>query len=1848
MKLSIRVSADAKPAAAELGRLRDEANSAAREIAQSGATAARGLTEISASARSVAAATNDVAGRIDRATGVLRDATGRDRAADSAAYGRQMNELRSAIDPLFAAGQRYKEGLRQIAEAERLGAVTATQAGAARARLKEAFAAHAAVLSGHAARTREAALAEQAGARAAAEAAAAQAQAAAAAQALRERYVPLEATKRQYVAAIKEVAAAERAGTLTAAEAAAARQRLKEGFAAAAQQARGAAGGFQLAGHQAANLSYQIQDIGVQLSMGTSPFIILAQQGPQIVSALGGVKETIEAVKAGLASLWATIIANPITALAALAGAAALTMLLFRDSAFDVEKALTDASDAMDRYTRFMRLANVLSGEAARLARARAEDERKVSIEKARQAVQETSAQLAAARRAAAGAAMVASRPIFLPGGGRIGGPGTGKGPSEEELKRLQQAADDAKIKLAELEQQARSLAGGMQFAAISARPLSEVIAGIAADQAWIQAARQGEAALRDLARQQAINTAETEAFRAAYAAAARDGMVSARELADITRLVAEAGDLAAERFDLTILANGMNQAEAAAAAFADRMEDVDRFLAEAAGGVTAAERALRPYATQIEALEDLKKREGLTTDQLASVEAKLNQVRLAGVVAMEDAEAALRLQNAERQREIELLERRNGLLERQAAGGRQGAVAAVQLARLDVQTRIDDQVRRRERELQEVRRQTADLTEEQITVELARYRAALETNAALEEEIRLRARAARAADSFGALTASLVEGDITDISAALGSFTTDLADLRAETGSWGEAIAKLGEEMLNSAEAGNALGNILGKVFGRSAAQQRNAQIGASIGSTAATLLGLPPGLGSFFGNIVGGLFGRGRAGERADRLAVQRAEDLNRLAQSMDAFIGAAGGADSAVRALDQEFASLSAEARRLGRDTADLEDAYRRRRQQAVADANNALSAELGRLTGDVSLLWQALRRENTALIDQARADEADLALARRVAAEREREWLDQRTTAELEALGAVVDAATLIRARMRDAVAAISTLLDRQLDQVRDAAQVVRQSARDWRDLQRSLRDAAAALRLNEAVSTLTPQQRLAESRTQYETARAAAARGDLGAGRQVAGAAQSYLEALRAWTGGSQYEAVFSQVQNDLLDLGVSAGALAGAAEYQAELLEQQVRLLEAIRDNLAGQVDEELLQQQLAALSVVQGLLAESNDLSLGLGTSLTGDQQRLRDAVTSVIREVRTSLDSGLNIVDAPAITRDLAILEAGLVGNNSAEAERYRAAIAVLRQTTADGLITAAEAGPTREALSVLGGIFAGGAAQNTDAVTSVIREVRASLDAGLNIVDAPGITRDLAILEAGLVGNNSAEAERYRAAIAVLRQTTADGLITAAEAGPTRDALAVLGGLLASVGGGTTAAVNSQTGQIIRLGDLSAEQRDAVLAGLGLSQTTAQLVATQTGAILTGTALTDTLTRISAQDVQLSQRMMEILQGSTGLQVDMIRAIVETGADIENALREYLEQARVRAEEEARQRAEQAARAAGQAQVDAAGAAARSTANDLSQRSRSIRTQETTRNDQALDQLVSLATGAVRAEYSDRGEGQRDRADALRGVVSGYAQQLQSVLGGQVTGDLRMIVSSKYGLRGELGGERWQGGVNDTAAFVAWAVRTMAGQMTGLSDVARNAVGRANWSDIPSAMDGLARAVRGAQLGLPAYAGGGRVVGPGGGTSDDVLAWLSNGEHVMRAAVANRYGHDVLDQLNAGDLRAAYVLAERKGLVPAAPAFADGGAVTAPPMSVPAPPPVPRIRLAARGGTDDARLVDVLRQELRELVREAAEGNDDQAERDRRSQRLLTRIAELLERMDARAGRTEATGT
>jgi precorrin-6B methylase 1 len=99
----------------------------ARAQAAQGESVSR-LNDAAAAAQRAAAAQQTY----NQALGVAASGGYESRAADIAAYGAELDRLQAKYDPLFAAQQRYKAALAEIAQAERVGALSAAQAAAAR------------------------------------------------------------------------------------------------------------------------------------------------------------------------------------------------------------------------------------------------------------------------------------------------------------------------------------------------------------------------------------------------------------------------------------------------------------------------------------------------------------------------------------------------------------------------------------------------------------------------------------------------------------------------------------------------------------------------------------------------------------------------------------------------------------------------------------------------------------------------------------------------------------------------------------------------------------------------------------------------------------------------------------------------------------------------------------------------------------------------------------------------------------------------------------------------------------------------------------------------------------------------------------------------------------------------------------------------------------------------------------------------------------------------------------------------------------------------------------------------------------------------------------------------------------------------------------------------------------------------------------------------------------------------------------------------------------------------------------------------------------------------------------
>ena len=127
--------------------------------------------------------------------------------------------------------------------------------------------------------------------------------------------------------------------------------------------------------------------------------------------------------------------------------------------------------------------------------------------------------------------------------------------------------------------------------------------------------------------------------------------------------------------------------------------------------------------------------------------------------------------------------------------------------------------------------------------------------------------------------------------------------------------------------------------------------------------------------------------------------------------------------------------------------------------------------------------------------------------------------------------------------------------------------------------------------------------------------------------------------------------------------------------------------------------------------------------------------------------------------------------------------------------------------------------------------------------------------------------------------------------------------------------------------------------------------------------------------------------------------------------------------------------------------------------------------------------------------------------------------------------------------------------------------------------------------------SAESAASQAGAGKFLGLPGYATGGLISGPGTGTSDSIFARLSNGEYVMSADAVRMFGTGLLDQMNAGLL----------------PAFALGGGVgeAGPQLEVTGPSRIysaSQTGSMSKGGSDNAQLerkVDVLIDVVKQIV-------------------------------------------
>lgn len=186
----------------------------------------------------------------------------------------------------------------------------------------------------------------------------------------------------------------------------------------------------------------------------------------------------------------------------------------------------------------------------------------------------------------------------------------------------------------------------------------------------------------------------------------------------------------------------------------------------------------------------------------------------------------------------------------------------------------------------------------------------------------------------------------------------------------------------------------------------------------------------------------------------------------------------------------------------------------------------------------------------------------------------------------------------------------------------------------------------------------------------------------------------------------------------------------------------------------------------------------------------------------------------------------------------------------------------------------------------------------------------------------------------------------------------------------------------------------------------------------------------------------------------------------------------------------------------------------------------------------------------------------------SNTLGGAVDGISGSMQGLLKGTMDWNDALanvrstIANSVIGAISDMFAKWIIGRAAAAMASMAWSAKE------GAADAAAKTPG-ALLTSISSF--GVAAAVGLAALvGVMALAGGfaegGKVTGPGTGTSDSIPAWLSNGEYVLPAGVAASIGYDNLDAVRAGrSLPASLALAPVAASGGGQGGASRGGAIT-----------------------------------------------------------------------------------
>ena len=180
--------------------------------------------------------------------------------------------------------------------------------------------------------------------------------------------------------------------------------------------------------------------------------------------------------------------------------------------------------------------------------------------------------------------------------------------------------------------------------------------------------------------------------------------------------------------------------------------------------------------------------------------------------------------------------------------------------------------------------------------------------------------------------------------------------------------------------------------------------------------------------------------------------------------------------------------------------------------------------------------------------------------------------------------------------------------------------------------------------------------------------------------------------------------------------------------------------------------------------------------------------------------------------------------------------------------------------------------------------------------------------------------------------------------------------------------------------------------------------------------------------------------------------------------------------------------------------------------------------------------LDSIPDSAERAQQAVYGVAQSMEQGIGGALRGLIDGtmsWTEALQNIASSIVNEIINSFVRMAA---------QW---ITQQIVMAVFGKALQAAQMAALTPVASAytmmwmpAATAASIATMgTAAATGSVAAKTAVAASVVGFATGGRVTGPGSDTSDSILANLSNGEYVLRAAAARQIGYDNLDAINSG---------------------------------------------------------------------------------------------------------------